>query len=71
MALKISARSWARSSCDYPKLNATHLTSMLRFDSQDIRDTVAVGIASKAKRGSMASIAVVAKFGPTWGANYH
>jgi hypothetical protein len=44
---------------------------MLGFDSQDIRDAIAVGIASEAKRGSMASIAVIAKFGPTRGTNYY
>jgi hypothetical protein len=48
-----------------------HFTGMLGFDSQDIRDAVAVGIASKAKRGGMASIAVIAKFGPTRGTNYY
>jgi hypothetical protein len=71
MALKINARSWARSSYDYPELNATHFTGMLGFDSQDIRDAVVVEIGSKAKRGSMASIAVIAKFGPTRGTNYY
>jgi len=44
---------------------------MLEFDSQDIRDPVAVGIASKAKRDTVASIAVIAEFGPTRGTNYH
>jgi hypothetical protein len=42
---------------------------MLDFDGQDIRDAVVVRIASKAKRDIMASIAVIAEFGPTQGAD--
>jgi hypothetical protein len=44
---------------------------MLDFDSQDIRDAVAVRIASKTKRDIMASIAVIAEFGPIRGTDYH
>jgi hypothetical protein len=44
---------------------------VLDFDSQDIRDAVAERISSKAKRDIVASITVIAEFGPTRGTDYY